>query len=150
MSGLIYQAAFENVSMGADVANLVHMAVNLPTKLLFFSVSSNEIDIDVRRIRLGVVGPAQSGGSALTEVPVQRRNTVTASNVVAVDSVAGGTLVDVIFDVYWQVNTKFIYHPTPEIAPLYQGATPNNLIWRFPEGAAVDFLMSGTIVWEEF
>jgi len=146
MNGLMYQASFENVLVGAIDDNYFELTLgSAAIKIHFIRVSADPAGVTKIRVRLGTLGAASSGGTALSEVPLQRRNTVAAQTAVETDT-NGGSVGGEFNHQYWNLETVFIYHPTEETRIILD-STESNFVMNSVTG--INRNCSGTIIWEE-
>ena len=149
MSGLLYQASFENVSMGAATDNILQLSLGTAAIAIHIIklTCGIETDTKLRLIIRETAGSAPTGGTALTEIPLQRRNAVAAQSSATVDSTGGGNGDDYV-EIYWHRLSPFVYHPSPESRILLDSSI-SDLVVKIEAGSS-DQVMSGSIIWEEF
>ena len=146
MNGLMYSASFENVAVGSVDDNFFELTLGNAAIAIHFIRMTCDITILFKmRVALQLLTTASSGGTALSEVPLQRRNTVAAQTTVETDTNAG--IPGATFaHRHWNQQTAFIYHPAPK-SRIILDSTQNNFIVRSVNG--VSRFCSGKIIWEE-
>ncbi len=149
MSGLIYEAPFENITITNAAQDLLMLTASADTPFIlhYIQVTSDNIT-DVRaRLRIVERTTAGSGQAALTEVARQRRNTLAADSAAVRTVTTPGSLGDVHEAMQWSLLVPFIWQPTPELQLLVPAA--ERIALNLVAALGQSEVMSGTIVWEE-
>lgn len=103
-------ADFDVVSIGSDANNrgILHM----------LSLTSNADAEQFIDLSLVTRSGAGSGGTAITEAPVDQGNTRTPSFTANHSVTTPGTLVNTLFPWQWSMRGELLFIPTPEIRPV--------------------------------
>lgn len=148
--GLLYSAAFENVSMTDAAQDIVFLATSsaVPIKVHYLRVTAS-VTSDVRaRIQLLRRTTAGSGGTGVTPAEMIGRNTVSAATTVTYLRTTPGTAGDVVLAEEWSLLVPFEYLPTPEHRP--EVAAASYLGLNLVAGTGASRSISGYVIFEEF
>jgi len=149
MSGLMYEAPWESITMTDAAQDIVEMVASADTPFILHRIEVTSDNItDVRaRLRLVERTSTGSGGTALTEVPLQRRNTLAPDTAVSRMVTTPGSLGDIHGAFRWSLLVPYIHQPTPEV--MLQVPAGERIALNLVAGAGQSETVSGTVIWEE-
>lgn len=147
--GLMYSAAFENVSITDAAQDIVFLATSSSVPLLVHSIRiSAGVTTDVRaRIQLLRRTTAGSAGTGITPRALFGRNTVSGATTCTYARTTPGTAGDVLANEEWSLLIPYEFLPTPEMrihVPV-SGFLGLNLV----AGTGASRVMSGQVIFEE-
>jgi hypothetical protein len=148
--GLLYTAAFENVSMTDAAQDIIFLATSssVPIKVHYARITAS-VTTDVRaRVQMVRRTTAGSGGTGITPAELIGRNTVSAATTCTYLRTTPGTVGDVIMAEEWSLLVPFEYLPTPEHRP--EVAASSYLGIHLVAGTGATRSVSGYVVFEEF
>lgn len=149
MPGLIYSAAFENVTITDAAQDILFLATSssVPIRVHRIRLSAN-VTTDVRaRIQIVRRTTAGSAGTGITPSENFGRNTVSAATTATYARTTPGTVGDLIHAEMWSLLVPFEFLDTPEMridVPV-SGFIGVNLA----AGTGASRSMSGSITFEE-
>lgn len=147
--GLMYSAAFENVTITDAAQDIVFLATSSSVPIIVHSVRITAgVTTDVRaRIQIVRRSTAGSGGTGITVAELHGRNTVAATVTATYARTTPGTVGDVVHGEQWSLLVPFEWIPTPEIRP--QVPVSGFIGVHLVAGTGASRVMSGSITFEE-
>lgn len=150
--------------MGVHVAPLDAVAVTLATDIFHGTVAADKTvrlvemvlgqttdlgDANEEVLRIGVYRGVTggSGGTALTEVPLNGGDAASSLTVLGNNSTAstGGTLIGII---PWNIRIPLLWCPVPEVRPTINPAL-DPVAFRLLAAPTDSITVSGHLIWEE-
>ncbi len=133
-------AAFDIFSVGtsADYRGILHM----------LSLTSNAAAEQFLDLALVTRSTAGSGGTAITEVPVDQGNTRTPSFTAVYNNTTPGTLGNTLFPWQWSMRNELLFIPTPELRPVV--SVSSWLALHCASSITGTIKLNGFAVFEEF
>lgn len=112
-----------------------------------FSLTSAQTTDERVRLRLMRRTAAGTGGSALTEVPLDAGNAVGATAAVVALATTPGTAGDILKGWQWSQQGELLYLPTPEMRPIV--AASGRIALNLQSAVGGTRTWSGYVTWSE-
>lgn len=150
MDGRVYVVPLDQITVTTDADQDIWELVGpsaATTVLHGFSLTSTTTIDERVRLRLVRRSTTGSGGSALTEVPIEDGNTMAAAAALSSLVTTPGTIGDILKAWQWSQQGELLYLPTPKMQPtLSPGA---RLALNLQSAVASSRTWSGWVAWEE-
>lgn len=149
-TGRVYYAPFVNLTLTNDADQDIWELVNGSTSAVVLlgytltSATTSDERLNLRLLRRTTTG---ASGSAVTEVPADGGNTVSASAAVSTLVTAPGTAGAILDGFYWSQLSPLIYLPTPEEQIIVPPS--GRLCLHLQTAVASSRNISGSVRWAE-
>jgi hypothetical protein len=147
--GLLYSAAFENVSITDAAQDIVFLATSSSVPCVVHAIRvTAAVTSDVRaRIQIIRRTTAGSAGTGITPIALFNRNSVAAATTATYGRTTPGTAGNVVHAEQWSLLVPFDWTPTPEMRP--HVSVSGFIGMHLAAGSGATRTMSGSIIFEE-
>jgi hypothetical protein len=149
MPGLLYSAAFENITLTDAAQDIVFLSTSASVSLRVHAVRMTANVITDVRARIQIIRrtTAGSAGTGITPKPLFGRNTVSAATTATYARTTPGTAGDLIHAEQWSLLVPFEWLPTPEMRP--DVGVSSFLGVNLAAATGASRVVSGSIIFEE-